>query len=573
MAMTFQELQQVVEQQQQLIQMQQQTLEGLKQEIETLQRLYLELQKQVAALTSKATSSGLATPSPVVPRPPAERATVAREPPSRLPSGRIPPPLPSVTQNTDPIASPTKTSPRVRLPHLESPVQRDERSDSEVPNRAKRIAEILNTERDYVRDLCVIKKIFLDPLQSNGILSKQDIQLLFSNLDSIIEVNRNILARFEQRLKEAGSLVNMEVGDIFLDVADKLKVYRDYCANQPNTFTLVERWKETNPEFASFLEQCDRTPECRGLDLLSFLIKPVQRLCKYPLLLRELIRDTDEQHDEWKTLTAALHKLSGIVDYVNEMQKSAQNAQARMIQRLVEIENSIETEKNEDLDLAVPTRQLVKDGNMDILKGKSTHTRRVYLFTDLILICAAKGKKSDKYSLKHKFFLKDIAVIDVADVEGTNIVNAFEIKHKKTDESITFCCGDIETKREWTRELKARIKDFQLQQVIRAKKMMENPRTLSSPNLPHPVSRTNHMPTQSLDDSKRPQPNSNRMPSASVSVDDSRARLLQPLLPEGHPFAPRPYITNRPSFNNGTRPSPTSPRSVQKLSEKSGLPL
>jgi hypothetical protein len=69
------------------------------------------------------------------------------------------------------------------------------------------------------------------------------------------------------------------------------------------------------------------------------------------------------------------------------------------------------------LDLVIPTRQLIKEGDIDILKGKSTQTRRVYLFSDLILICASKGKKSDKCILKHKFFLKDVAVIDVADVE------------------------------------------------------------------------------------------------------------------------------------------------------------
>jgi hypothetical protein len=67
--------------------------------------------------------------------------------------------------------------------------------------------------------------------------------------------------------------------------------------------------------------------------------------CETTSRFQDLIRDTDEKRDEWKTLTAALHKLSTIVDYVNEMQKTAQSAQARMIQRLVEIENSIETEK------------------------------------------------------------------------------------------------------------------------------------------------------------------------------------------------------------------------------------
>jgi hypothetical protein len=61
-------------------------------------------------------------------------------------------------------------------------------------------------------------QVFLDPLENNGILSKQDIKLLFSNLNDILQVNNVILARLEQRLNEAGSTNNMEVGDIFLEV-------------------------------------------------------------------------------------------------------------------------------------------------------------------------------------------------------------------------------------------------------------------------------------------------------------------------------------------------------------------
>lgn len=127
--------------------------------------------------------------------------------------------------------------------------------------------------------------------------------------------------------------------------------------------SLYEGLKE-NPEFVSFLESCDQNPRCRNLPLFSFLIKPVQRICKYPLLLKvcteilpsllfserignglqDLIRDTDESMDDWRTLTAAKHKIDGIAEKVNENQKAAEGAQARDMQKLMDIASCIDTE-------------------------------------------------------------------------------------------------------------------------------------------------------------------------------------------------------------------------------------
>ena len=52
----------------------------------------------------------------------------------------------------------------------------------------------------------------------------------------------------------------------------------------------------------SFLSSLENGPEVRGLALHAFLIKPVQRICKYPLLLRDLIRNTDSDHPDRQNL-------------------------------------------------------------------------------------------------------------------------------------------------------------------------------------------------------------------------------------------------------------------------------
>jgi len=63
-------------------------------------------------------------------------------------------------------------------------------------------------------------------------------------------------------------------------------MYKVYCANQQTSLNTVEEQKKKNPQFKHYLEVCHTDSRCEGLFLQSFLIKPIQRVCKYPLLLR-----------------------------------------------------------------------------------------------------------------------------------------------------------------------------------------------------------------------------------------------------------------------------------------------
>lgn len=68
--------------------------------------------------------------------------------------------------------------------------------------------------------------------------------------------------------------------------ADFLKVYASYLQNQRAASDTLERCERTVPAFATFLKECVADPICRGLTFLSFIIKPTQRISKYPLLLK-----------------------------------------------------------------------------------------------------------------------------------------------------------------------------------------------------------------------------------------------------------------------------------------------
>jgi hypothetical protein len=86
-------------------------------------------------------------------------------------------------------------------------------------------------------------------------------------------------------VKRDANLFISEVGDLLIDSAESFHVYSVYASNYPAAMKLVHSY-QAKPEMKDALAKWMNAPEARGLSLESFLIKPVQRICKYPLLIR-----------------------------------------------------------------------------------------------------------------------------------------------------------------------------------------------------------------------------------------------------------------------------------------------
>jgi len=63
-------------------------------------------------------------------------------------------------------------------------------------------------------------------------------------------------------------------------------MYSDYCSNHFASTQLFKELQRENEEIAAFAKALYRNKRCRQLDVPSFLIMPLQRVCKYPLLLK-----------------------------------------------------------------------------------------------------------------------------------------------------------------------------------------------------------------------------------------------------------------------------------------------
>eukprot|EP01114_Cavostelium_apophysatum_P008988 TRINITY_DN2205_c0_g1_i1.p1 TRINITY_DN2205_c0_g1~~TRINITY_DN2205_c0_g1_i1.p1 ORF type:complete len:259 (+),score=60.15 TRINITY_DN2205_c0_g1_i1:80-856(+) len=148
-----------------------------------------------------------------------------------------------------------------------------------------------------------------------------------------------------------------------------------------------------NIGFRMFLKEAMSIPQCRKLSLQSFLIKPVQRLCKYPILFMELVKNTPAEHPDRRKLGEVQKKFEEIVAHVNEAQRMFE-----VQKRILSIQNNVDGVT----DLISPTRVLVREGVLTVqaynnLRVSSENIKpiehQVYLFNDSILFARKKDIK------------------------------------------------------------------------------------------------------------------------------------------------------------------------------------
>ncbi|KAG8435478.1 hypothetical protein GDO86_013420 [Hymenochirus boettgeri] len=188
-----------------------------------------------------------------------------------------------------------------------------------LEKRLKVIEELLQTERDYLRNLETCVEHIMVPLQAKQ-MGHVDFDVLFGNIHGVIDITKRFL----------GDLGDSDtVGTIFLDHATELEnVYKEYCQNHEETIALLEAY-EKDEKFQKNLMDCMETVKrlyqewgCTNyIDLGSFLIKPVQRIMRYPMLLTELNGATPESHADKAPLKEAVKSLKDINVNINEYKR------------------------------------------------------------------------------------------------------------------------------------------------------------------------------------------------------------------------------------------------------------
>ncbi|KAK2713403.1 hypothetical protein QYM36_009315 [Artemia franciscana] len=185
--------------------------------------------------------------------------------------------------------------------------------DSREIKRQEAIFELYQGEVDLVDDLRMIMHTYHDSLLSLGIITQADAKAIFGDLLDIILVHQELID--DLRATKDSNDVFCSVGYCLSNWTPQLRAYFPYCANQLKARYVLEEKKMKDPKFADFLQRCLDSPFSRRLDLWSFLDVPRGRLVKYPLLIKQIVKYSNES--DLDLINNSLKHLGEILERVN----------------------------------------------------------------------------------------------------------------------------------------------------------------------------------------------------------------------------------------------------------------
>lgn len=217
--------------------------------------------------------------------------------------------------------------------------------------RKEIITEIVETEEKYSRDLQIILEEFYQPMLVAGLLTPEQLSAIFLNVEELLENSQALAERLRDTVEiaqEQGDedLLTVNIGKIILEAAPMLHAFESYCIRQGPASLLLASLEKDKELLRIFLRvsQMENTM-LRRMNLNSFLMVPVQRVTKYPLLLARLYKVTPVHHSSRELIREAQHKIEL---HLNHMNSETRDVPSKLWRR---ISNSSGRRSSSEMDL------------------------------------------------------------------------------------------------------------------------------------------------------------------------------------------------------------------------------
>nr|XP_046158975.1 uncharacterized protein LOC123998105 [Oncorhynchus gorbuscha] len=278
--------------------------------------------------------------------------------------------------------------------------------------------ELIHTELTYINKLTVVTDLVmaaLTNLHQHGFLLEVTPESLFSNLPSILSAHRlfwqEVMYPMLQEVRRTGKPfdpLGLEAG--CLQFPERFSTYLHYCCKEESTVDITSKLTDTNLHFHTYLMWVETHPQCERMRLGDMQAKPIQRITKYPLLLKAVLKTTQAPHTQ-HTLRGMLACVNGFLHSINDYLRLKDDEQALSLsaQRIEGYDvmegmnEEIEKHVRElcSFDLTCPVggvgpgviRKLLLEETLKI-RGRKDHKLEVtaLLFSDVLLVTKVQKK-------------------------------------------------------------------------------------------------------------------------------------------------------------------------------------
>ncbi|XP_031369101.1 uncharacterized protein LOC102671140 isoform X2 [Apis dorsata] len=267
--------------------------------------------------------------------------------------------------------------------------------------------EILTSEASYLNSLRVLKTEFLDDSSIDEILTSIEKDKIFGDIPSVLHASEQFLAELETIWRHDPMLHNLP--NVLLKYADRcLDIYVTYCSNQVSIDTILKDLRTRKGlKFLETISQIEARSICQNLSLHSFLMLPMQRITRLPLLADAILSKLPVEHNDRPHWEQVLSSLSYVVAECNEgARAAAKEIEMENLAKRLEYSAKIKpiVLKGKNLIKSGPVVQLSMkaDTEYKLTFGKKFNKTSLYLLllTDFLLVAKYKSNTHDEtYSI------------------------------------------------------------------------------------------------------------------------------------------------------------------------------
>uniref|UniRef100_A0A452R1A9 Phosphatidylinositol-3,4,5-trisphosphate dependent Rac exchange factor 2 n=1 Tax=Ursus americanus TaxID=9643 RepID=A0A452R1A9_URSAM len=288
-------------------------------------------------------------------------------------------------------------------------------------------------------------------------VTEETVKMLFSNIEDILAVHKEFLKVVEECLHPEPN-AQQEVGTCFLHFKDKFRIYDEYCSNHEKAQKLLLELNKIRT-IRTFLLNCMLLGGRKNTDvpLEGYLVTPIQRICKYPLLLKELLKRTPRKHSDYAAVMEALQAMKAVCSNINEAKR-----QMEKLEVLEEWQSHIEGWEGSNI--TDTCTEMLMCGILLKISSGNIQERVFFLFDNLLVYCKRKHRrlKNSKASTDgHRYLFRGRINTEVMEVENVDdgtadfhssghiVVNGWKIHNTAKNKWFVCMAKTPEEKHEW----------------------------------------------------------------------------------------------------------------------------